>query len=135
MASGPRLGQKQALALTANLALKSGVAVPVQNLKGTLISYIVMISSTFIIYQLLKPDALMAIAIAMGIGALLGYVTQLFLLKPKIGFFPITMQDLEYLMFSLIVLASYYLKLSIYISVPIFVLITYLSYAKNIKQK
>ena len=27
MASGPRLGQKQALALTANLALKSGVAV------------------------------------------------------------------------------------------------------------
>jgi len=115
--------------------LKSGVAVPIQNLKGTLISYIIMISSTFIIYQFLKTNPLMGIALSMGIGALLGYITQIFLLKPKTGFYPISLQDIEYLGFSMIVLASYYLQLTIYVSVPIFVFITYLSYAKNIRQK
>jgi hypothetical protein len=75
----------------------------------------------------------MAFSIAMGAGALLGYLSYLFLLRYTIGFYPLRKVDVEFTGVSLIFLAGYYYNLPTIVLASAYLLVTYYYYVKNYK--
>jgi len=113
--------------------LKSGLAVPARKLWGALISYVLMFVSTIAIYYIFGVVTVMSFSIAMGIGALIAYITFIFLIKKAIGFYPLSKKDLEYSLLSGIILVGLYMGISSLVLGAVYLLLTYGIYQKAYK--
>ncbi len=113
--------------------LRSGLSVPTKNMWTALVSTVLMFIFTFITFYLLRIDPLMAFSISMGVGALVGYLVYIFLLKYTLGFFPISKKDIEFTGVSIMFLAGYYYNLPVIALSAVYLLVTYYYYVKNYK--
>lgn len=108
--------------------IKSGVAVPAKKLWGAIVSFGIMFISTLLIYRFTTFEPLMRYSIAMGGGALLGYISMLFSIKKELSFFPISKNDIEYSMICIFILVLYYLGSPFYITATVLCILTALYY-------
>lgn len=113
--------------------LRSGLSVPTKNMWTAVVSTVVMFVFTFITFNLLKIDPLMAFSIAMGVGALIGYIVYIFLIRKTIGFYPIERNDIVFTLVSGLFLSGYYLGLQTLILSGFYLLVVLYWYVKNYK--
>jgi len=113
--------------------IKSGLAVPAKKLWGTLFSYILMFVSTIGLFVVLELEPVYAFSLAMAVGSVAGYISLALLVKPKVGFYPISLIDLRYLVLSVLIMGVY-----LWAGIPIvlgmiYLASTYYFYVKYIK--
>ncbi len=113
--------------------LRSGLSVPTKIMWTAVVSTVIMFVFTFVAFYLLRIDPLMAFALGMGLGALIGYISYIWLIKKTIGFYPLLKRDVEFTVISLAFIGAYYLGINNIILAGLFGLITAYWYVRNYK--
>lgn len=108
--------------------LTAGLAVPTKKMIHPIISYAVLLVSTFVIYHQLHLPPLLAFSIATFISTTLAYLVFMVLAKISNGFFPICWHDLLFVLISGVFLILHYAGLRSYAVMFPYILVTGLLY-------
>ena len=92
-----------------------------------------MFVSTIGLFVVLELEPVYAFSLAMAVGSVAGYISLALLVKPKVGFYPISLIDLRYLVLSVLIMGVY-----LWAGIPIvlgmiYLASTYYFYVKYIK--
>lgn len=111
--------------------LRSGLSVPTKTMWTALTSTVLMFVLTLLTYNILSHNPIAAFSFAMGVGALVGYLVYMYLVKRTIGFFPLEKIDMQFTAIALAFLGAYYYGINTIVLAVLFSGITYYWYAKN----
>jgi PST family polysaccharide transporter len=113
--------------------LRSGLSVPTKNMWTALASTAIMFVLTIGSFFMFHADPLVSFSLAMGIGALAGYIAYIFMLRKTVGFYPLLRVDVEFTIVSLMFVVAYYFNINTIVLAALYGLVTTYWYVRNYK--